>query len=169
MSITLFAQPYDLAANGFYFSSADEFWEKAAGLRNDYGQKVEEFEIQFIEGEAVDAAFAETWGLSQGTLARFFELAEEWDEQEKQRFTIAVSEVGYSFDQDTVEPEDFEIDIYHLGSLKELAAEFIAEGLFGEIPDHLANYIDIEAIARDLSFDYTETEIAGTRLIYRAN
>ncbi|NHK29681.1 antirestriction protein ArdA [Parvularcula flava] len=169
MSITLFAQPYDLAANGFYFSSADEFSEKAATLRNDHGQKVEEFEIQFIDGEAIDAAFAEAWGLSQGTLARFFELAGEWDEQEKQRFIIAVSEVGYSFDPDSIGSEDFEIDIYHLGSLKELAEEFIAEGLFGEIPDHLTNYIDIDAITRDLSFDYTETDIAGTRLIYRAN
>jgi len=168
MSITLFAQPYDLAASGFYFSSVDEFSDKAAALRNDYGQPVEEFEIQFIDGEAIDAAFAEAWNLSQGTLARFFALADEWDEQEKQRFIIAVGEVGYSFDPDTVGPEDFEIDIYHLVSLKDLAEEFIAEGLFGEIPDHLANYIDMEAIARDLSFDYTETEIAGTRLIYRA-
>ena len=169
MSITLFAQPYDLAASGFYFTSSDEFSDKAAALRNDYGQKVEEFEIQFIDGEAIDVAFAEAWSLSQGTLARFFVLADEWDEQDKQRFIIAMSEVGYSFDPGTVGPEDFEIDIYHLGSLKELAEEFIAEGLFGEVPEHLANYIDMDAIARDLSFDYTETEIAGTRLIYRAN
>lgn len=41
------------------------------------------------------------------------------------------------------------------------------EGLFGEIPDHLAHYIDYDAITRDLAMDHTETEIGGERLIYR--
>lgn len=41
------------------------------------------------------------------------------------------------------------------------------EGLFGEIPDHLAHYIDYDAITRDLAIDHTETEIGGERLIYR--
>lgn len=37
-----------------------------------------------------------------------------------------------------------------------------------DIPDHLASYIDMDAIAHDLAHDYTETEVAGERLIYRA-
>ena len=41
------------------------------------------------------------------------------------------------------------------------------EGLFGDVPPQFQFYIDYDAIARDLSFDYTETEIAGERLIYR--
>ena len=41
------------------------------------------------------------------------------------------------------------------------------EGLFGEVPPQFQFYIDYDAIARDLSFDYTEIEIAGERLIYR--
>jgi len=40
--------------------------------------------------------------------------------------------------------------------------------LFGDIPEHLANYIDLDAIARDLAFDYSETYVAGESLIYRA-
>ncbi|MEP3786728.1 antirestriction protein ArdA [Ascidiaceihabitans sp.] len=52
--------------------------------------------------------------------------------------------------------------------MKELAEQFVDEGLFGDIPDHLANYIDMDAIARDLAVDYAETELAGERLIYRA-
>ena len=51
--------------------------------------------------------------------------------------------------------------------MKELAERFVDEGLFGEIPDHLAHYIDYDAIAHDLAMDYAETEIAGVRLIYR--
>ncbi len=62
---------------------------------------------------------------------------------------------------------DFDVDIYHVDSMKELAEQFVDEGLFGDIPDHLANYIDMDAIAYDLAMDYTETEVAGERLIYR--
>jgi antirestriction protein len=52
--------------------------------------------------------------------------------------------------------------------LRELAEQFVDEGLFGDIPERLQSYLDYDAIARDLGFDYTETEIAGQRLIYRA-
>ena len=42
------------------------------------------------------------------------------------------------------------------------------DGLFGDIPERLAGYIDYDAIARDLAMDYGETTIAGTSLIYRS-
>ncbi|MEP3346296.1 MAG: antirestriction protein ArdA, partial [Litoreibacter sp.] len=58
-------------------------------------------------------------------------------------------------------------DIYHARSMKDLAEEFVAEGLFGDIPDHLAHYIDYDAIARDLAVDYSEVNVAGDFLIYR--
>lgn len=42
---------------------------------------------------------------------------------------------------------------------EDLAYELVEEGYFGEIPDSIANYIDYEAIGRDLDFDgcYYET------------
>ena len=46
-------------------------------------------------------------------------------------------------------------DVYEL-----LAYDFVADGLFGEVPKHLENYIDYAAIGRDLSADYTEFEHA---------
>ena len=92
---------------------------------------------------------------------------EEWEDHEKISFIIAVGECGYSFDPQSVHPDDFDVDIYHLGSLKELAEEFVEDGLFGEIPERLQFYIDYDAIARDLAVDYSETTIAGEQLIYR--
>ena len=84
-------------------------------------------------------------------------------------FIIAVGEAGYSFDScQLLSPSDFDVDIYRVDSMKELAEQIVEEGLFGEIPAHLTNYIDMEAIARDLAMDYNETEVAGERLIYRA-
>ena len=52
----LFAQPYDISANGFYFDTVERYDDKAKSLRNSYGEPVEEFEIQFIDGDDIDAA-----------------------------------------------------------------------------------------------------------------
>ncbi|WP_065328061.1 antirestriction protein ArdA [Tritonibacter mobilis] len=164
----LFAQPYDMNANGFYFESIEEYTAKAQANRNIYGDPVEEYEIQFIDGDEIDCALAEAWGLYQSSISSYFRAADDWDLNEKQIFIIAVGEVGYQFDPETVSPADFDVDIYHIETMNDLAQQFVDEGLFGEIPSHLASYIDIEAIARDLAMDYTETLIAGEHLIYRA-
>ncbi|MBL1438224.1 MAG: antirestriction protein ArdA [Rhodobacteraceae bacterium] len=164
----LYAQPYDISANGFYFESLEAFQSNAAIARNDYGDPVEEFEIQFIDGENIDCYLAKAWGINQANIGPYFDAVENWEDHGKQVFIIAVGEVGYSFDPATVSADDFDIDIYHVETMKELAEQFVDEGLFGDIPEHLSNYIDMDAIARDLAVDYTETQIAGERLIYRA-
>lgn len=91
----------------------------------------------------------------------FLDAVDEWNEDQNLRFVIAVGECGYSFDPQKNHPDDFEVDIYELDSLKELA-----EGLYGPIPASLAFYIDYDAIARDLACDFTETTLVGKRLIY---
>ena len=163
---TLYANPYDISASGFYFESAEDYHAKAKALRNDYGEPVEEFEIEFIDGDEIDCALAKAWWLYQSNFASFFDACEDWDEEQKRRFIIAVGECGYSFDPAKDTPDQFDVDIYECDCMRELAESFVDEGLYGAIPDHLANYIDYDAIARDLSMDFTETEIAGVRLIY---
>ena len=165
-TITLYAQPYDISASGFYFSSAEDYARKANALRNDCGGPVEEFEIQFIDGRRIDAALAQAIDLHQGMLGRFFACVEDWSEHEKQAVIIAVGECGYRFETDT-SPDDFDIDIYRVDSLRELAEQFVEEGLFGEVPHSLRFYIDHDAITRDLAADYASIEIAGERLVYR--
>lgn len=164
----LHAQPYDISANGFYFETVEEFTTKAKTNRNDYGQEVEEYELQFIDGEAVDCDLAKAWGINQANFGQYLEAVDDWDDHQKKMFIIAVGQCGYSFDPDTINPDDFDVDIYAVESMKKLAGQLIDEGLFGKIPEHLANYIDMDAIAYDPGYDYTETEIAGETLIYRA-
>ena len=164
---TFYAQPYDISAHGFYFTSAEEYAECAAKARNNFGQPVEEFEIQFIDGEAIDAALAQALDVHQGNVADFFERETEWDDNQKRIAIIATSECGYTLDLECCDPDRFDVDIYELDTMRELAEHFVDDGLFGDIPEHLANYIDYDAIARDLGFDYGQTCIAGTRLIYR--
>jgi len=163
----LYAQPYDISATGFYFDSAEDYQNKADKCRNDFGDVVEEFEIQFIDGERIDCEFASALGLNQINFGRYFDLVDEWEDHEKIRFIIANGECGYNIKLENQDIEALDLDIYEVESLKELAEQFIDEGLYGEIPSHLQNYIDLEAIARDLSMDYAMTDIAGDRLAYR--
>lgn len=167
MTLTFYAQPYDITAEGFYFRDLEEYDRQAATLKNSHGDPVEEFEIQFIDGENIICELTKAWGVNQGNLGALFEAAEDWSDDQKTRYIIAVGECGYGHDQVADAPEDIDLTIYELDSLKELACELVSEGLFGDIPQTLEFYIDYEAIARDLSADYTETVIAGTNLIYR--
>lgn len=165
----LHAQPYDLEAIGFYFESFEEYQAISRRHMNAHWEPVEEYEIQFIDGEDIDCALAKAWRISQINICGYFKACDEWKDYQKKVFIIAVGEVGCGFDPDDVHPEEFDVDMYHVNSMKELAGQLIDEGLFGEIPHHLERYIDVDAIARDLAFDYTQTEIAGDRLIYRLN
>ncbi len=164
----LYAQPYDISATGFYFETAKEYKKNANALRNEYGDPVEEFEIQFIDGEEIDCDLAKAVGLNQANFVQFFDCVDDWDEGQKQHVIIAVGDCGYAFDANTT-PEDFDMEIYKIDTMRALAEQFVDEGLFGEVPESFQFYIDYDAIARDLAVDYSQVEIAGKRLIYRCN
>ena len=163
----LCAQPFDLDASGFSFETIEEYNRKVANLRNDYGQKVEEFEISFVDGEDIDAELFQALYIHQGNIEAFFTACDEWDDYQKINVIIAVGEAGYCFDLAKDDPDGFDIDIYEMDSLRDLAFHFIDEGLFGDIPVSIICYLDYELIARDLGMDYTEFTIAGKQLIYR--
>ena len=165
--IELFAQPYDISAAGFYFKTAEQYQQKSAKAVNGCGFPVEEYEIQFIDGESIDAQLFEALSINQCNFPQFLEACDAWDDHQKQKVIIAVGECGYSFDLKSGDPDDFDVDIYELDSLRALAEQFVDDCLFGEIPKHLQNYIDYDAMARDLGMDYSETTIAGKRLVYR--
>lgn len=168
MTITLFAQPYDISATGFYFQTAEEFDTKSKSSRNAYGDAVEEFEIQFIDGEAVNCELAAAIDLNQANFRGFLDCAEAWEDWEKINVIIAVGECGYAFDPQ-IDPDHYGIDLYHVENMRELAEQFVEEGLLGDIPEQLQFYIDFDAFARDLAVEYCEITIAGERLVYRVN
>ena len=163
----LFAQPYDIAASGFYFDDEETFQRLADANRNSYGQPVEEYEIQFIDGERIDCELARACRLNQGNFATFFDAVDTLDDGQKVRFIVANGEGGYSLELTAEDIESVEIDLYEMGSLEDLAREFVDEGLFGEVPEWLTNHIDHASIARDLSVEYSQTDVAGTSYVYR--
>lgn len=165
--IYLFAQPYDISAQGFYFSDFEDYQTKAAKAVNSYRHPVEEFEIQFIDGDDIDCELAKAYGINQANLESYFSAVDELDEDEKKTVILAVGECGYDIESVLGDIGGVDMDIYYVSSMRELAEQFVEEGLFGETPERLQYYLDFDAIARDLSVDYTETVIAGETLIYR--
>lgn len=168
MQILLHAQPYDISATGFYFKTAEEYDSKIRGLKNANGDPVEEFEIQFIDGEQIDCELAKAIGINQANFRDFLICIEDWEDWQKINTIIATGELGCDFDAGD-DPDHHGIDIYYVETMRELAEQFVDEGLFGEVPESFQFYIDYEAIARDLAVEYSEIRIAGERLIYRAS
>ena len=166
---TLFAQPYDISASGFYFESAEEYTEKASNLYNPYGERVEEYEIQFIDGEGIDCKLFEALSINQSNTEAYFKAVEDWEEYQKINVIIAIGEVGYKFDLANDYPGDLNVDLYQFDTMKELAEHFVEEGLYGTIPENIKFYLDYDLIARDLSMDYSEIRIDGTNYIYRCD
>ena len=164
---TLYAQPYDISATGFYFDSAEDYAQQAAKNYNTFGGLVEEYELQFIDGEEIDCALFKALRVDQVNFSAYFCACDTWNEFQKQKVILAVGQAGYKFNLGADNPDSLDVDIYELDSLKDLAEQFVEEGLFGEIPASIAYYIDYDLIARDLGMDYSEAVIAGTRLIYR--
>lgn len=164
---TLYAQPYDIMANGFSFETADQFDTRAAACRNTYGDIVEEFEIQFIDGDILDAHLFDALYVCQATVVPYLEATETWSEDDKLKVILSTADARHSFDLNTDDPENLDIEIHEVDRFEDLAMQFIEEGLFGEVPEPLRNYIDYKAIGRDLRMDYAQTTIGNRSFIYR--
>jgi len=157
------ATPYDISATGFYFSSINEYREKAASHRNAYGEPVEEYEIQFIDGD--NCALFQAIGVTQANLELWFDHFEEMDDEEAVR---AMYLAGY----ECLAAEDIldRLDdvILFEGTVREYAEEYIeSTGLLAEVPESLRFYIDIDSFARDLRIggDVTDIEINGRQWV----
>ncbi len=153
------ATPYDLSANGFYFETFEEYAERASKHRNTCGQPVEEYEIQFIDGDRC-ALFA-ALGINQANLKLWFDVFEECEGDQ------AIKAI-YLAEYQGVDISDIpdQIDDVHLfeGTATEYAEAYLDDsGMLEAIPENLRYYFDTKALARDmvLSGDVTKVEIEG--------
>ena len=158
-STTLFAHPYNMDACGFYFRSAEEFEEKVEALRDRFGNRVEEFEIQFIDGD--DGALFDACGINQSNLSTWFDDIENKDEHEKVALYFLTGVLGYALD-DAMDKID-EVMLFH-GDAQEAAEELFDDCYAHAIPDNLRCYFDMEKFARDLEIggDFAEFDYDGT-------
>ncbi len=157
-SVTLYAQPYNRDAQGFYFHSAEEFESKSENLQDRFGCPVEEFEIQFIDGD--DAELFDACGIDQCNLSSWFDEIEVLDDHEKISLYFLIGVLCYSLDS-AMEKID-EVSVFH-GDAQEAAEELFDDCYAHAIPDNLRFYFDMEKFARDLEIggDFNEFEFQG--------
>ncbi len=163
MTYQYHATPYDISAAGFYFSTYEEYCEKAATHTNKYGQPVEEYEIQFIDGDN-HRLFA-ALGINQANLKTWFEEFEDMDEEEAIKTFYLADDLGY--DMEDIRSRLDDIALFE-GTAEEYAESYLEDtGLLNEIPESLRYYFDTKAFARDmlLGGDITEINMDGTNYI----
>ena len=155
---TLHAQPYNIDATGFYFENADDFITKMETLTDSYGQPVEEFEIQFIDGD--DAQLFNAIGINQATLSVWFDEVEPLEYYEKVSLYYLVAQLGYSVADALDQVSEPNISQERM----EQAAEQLFDEIYlSEIPAYLHSYIDYKQFAYDLKIggDLCEFEYNG--------
>lgn len=163
MTHTYHATPYDISATGFFFRSYEEYCTQAASHRNAFGEPVEEYEIQYIDGD--NYRLFEAIGVNQANLADWFERFEDMDDDCAIRLIILMEHYGYD-----LEPAFDHIEDLHLfeGTAVEYAEELIdSTGMLGAMPENLRFYFDTDAFARDMLIggDIAEVDIDGRRFI----
>lgn len=139
------ATPYDTSAPFFYFDTFEEFEEKAANLRNAYGQPVEEFELQNIDSD--DGELFDACNVNQATLEHFLETMEDLNDSEKAALYYLVSCNGYQL-EDALDKVD-EVTLFN-GDEKEAATSIFDELYLADVPEAVRNYIDYDAFLNDL-------------------
>lgn len=90
-------------------------------------------------------------------LSEMVERLEDLEDYEMEAVEALIEANGYTLEQALEKQEDGDVTFYAGMNLTELAEQFVDEGLFSM--ETLLNYIDFEALGRDLGFDgYTETK-----------
>lgn len=144
-----YANPYDMDATGFYFSTFEEYQTKAAANVNRYGAPVEEYEVEVIEAPDGLASMLQNaihQGNIEATLETFEDLAAEP--------TYRLAALHYLMDVQSLSLEDAleKLDevIIRPGTLQDAAYEYADELMDNyNTPKEIRNYFDYDAYARD--------------------
>jgi hypothetical protein len=153
MTTQLCATPYDMDAGFFYFDDAAEFADKQSKHINRYGQKVEEYELQFIDGSQADAQLFEACGINQANLQLWEDIVS-LDDYLKPSLFYACDVVGWTAGEALeIMAGDYrfeEFPVYE-GGVREYAEELLeSTGELEQVPEHLRYYFNMDAFARDL-------------------
>jgi hypothetical protein len=170
-----YANPYAFDAAGFYFETFEEFEEKYAAKL-----PVEEYEIEFIDGEGWEGEIVKAVGVNQANLAKVFDLIEELDgmgDWVKAGCWYRLSNIGETL-EDVLGDHDYNHTEHVVHTCRGLESEdkalesyvdeLIDEGAFGEIPEHLQYYIATDRIGRDmrLNGEVTVEDFDGTTYVF---
>ena len=159
--LTFFAQPYDLDAKGFYFSTFKEYEEKVKMCINSFGGPVEEFEILPIDGKDDEIEILKASKVDQCNLEDVLNFLEGASEEDIVNMFFLMDNLNLTF-EDAIDKKD-EPNIQK-GKTFDAAVEIFDEMYLSSIPEGARNYIDYDSFAHDLRMggDVTEFEFNGT-------
>jgi len=158
MTNTFHATPYNLDAEGFYFETMAEYKEKSERHLDRCGNAVEEFEIQYIDGN--DAALFAACGINQANLNTWFDDVDTLSDSDKINLYYLVGCAGYALSQGL---DKLDEPCIAEGYLKDAATELFDECWLHSIPENIRYYVDYDSFARDCEMggDLSEFEYAG--------
>ena len=162
----LFANPYDTTNLGFYFSSYEEYEIKSSNLVDDFGFPVEEFMIEFINGELCQLFNA--CAIDQCTLKLWFNDIELLPEAEQVELYYRCDNLSQNVEEalDKLNTDGF----IQQSSLADYAYEYINDyGVIDCLPETFRCYFDYEAYARDLELNGEVIEFTYDNSTYIAS
>jgi hypothetical protein len=153
-----YANPYNPEAEGFYFETFEELADLSADWEDPLGCPVEEYTIEFIDGDSGDAELFQALKVDENNIEEFIEFIDEAHNDEKAAMFFLADNLGLSL-KEASEMLD-EVMLYP-GDAKEAGEELFFETF--EVPEGLKNYIDIDAFVNDMKCggDFVEFRFAG--------
>lgn len=151
---SLFGEWMDLTE----FSDKDDFIAACLKLHKDE----EDPELMFQDYENIPEQFIGESFIAE-EFWEYMEAMENFDEDNKEALDIFIKNGGRDIKDMAQVIEDFEEAYcgHFRNGLEDYAYELVEEGLFGEIPESIQNYIDYAAIARDLQYGGDNWEHEG--------
>ena len=156
----LHATPYNIDAVGFYFNDLTDYETKAAAHFDNWGNLVEEYEIQLIDCD--DSQLFMACNINQANLDVWFDHVEFLQDHDKVSLFYLVTN-GYDLQsalEKLNEPCIIECN------LKDAAAELFDEYYADSIPENLRYYIDYDRFSRDCELGGDMTEFEYNNITY---
>lgn len=160
-----YANPYNTDATGFYFETYEEFTEKMEEAKDSFGNQVEEFMIDVIDGSREELQLVEAIGISQGNIEEVIEFIDTSDENEWPTvFFLLDNNICDNLEDAKSNASDYSIVE---SSLLDAAAELFDGCYIGLIPkasrQFIERYIDYDKFANDCekNGDMVEFEFGG--------
>jgi antirestriction protein len=160
--LTLYANPYDISARGWYFKSAEEFDRKFAAH-----QPVEEYEIDFIDGNDFESELFKSMHVNQSNVTEYFERIEQigdMRDHELAALHFALQELSMDDVDEALRLAQDEIRVTE-GDAEKYAEDFIDNiGGVGELgEDTREMYFDYEKFGRDIRGDLLDSRVSDAR------
>ncbi len=160
-----YANPYNTDATGFYFETFEEYQENVELVKSSFGNPVDEFEIQVIDGSKKECDLVKAIRINQVNLEEVMEYIDTSDENEWPTvFFLLNDNICYDLDDAKRKSRDYSVSKW---GLLDAATELFDDCYLCLIPKAsrqlIEQYIDYDKFANDCekNGDMVEFEFGG--------